>query len=402
MSLDLNKVAAQIEGMAESLKAEQQDRESRLRHALETLRLKSNDVSSLRKKIEGSKTTWLVAGITNELSGSHKPVPCPPDFVVIAVDGSHIDVDRHTSARCYLINIGSVVLRYGQKPEAILHSEPKLYASEQDLTIVDPLGSGAQPVERDLLGIKRAVAECQALVELCEELPADMPALALLDGSLILWGLGGQTYPDYVRRELLENGFLQALDRLKESSQNKKLALASYISFPRSTDVVNALRVALCPYDPPDCDRNCPRSMSSSQKACEEVSGVQDSALFSRILEPGERSATFISRSSVVQKHYGDHEVRFFYLRGNEEIARVEFPLWVEERGLVDMLQALVIDQCHRGQGYPVALSEAHEQAVVTGADREQFQYLVELALSEKHLPTTTSVKSRSKRTKWI
>jgi len=269
-------------------------------------------------------------------------------------------------------------------------------------TIVDPLGSGAQPIERDLLGIKRAVAECQALVELCEELPPNIPALALLDGSLILWGLGGQAYPDYVRRELLENGFLQALNTLKESSQNKKLALASYISFPRSTDVVNALRVALCPYDPPDCDRNCSRSVPSSQRACEAVSGVQDSALFSKILEPGERSATFISRSSVVQKQYGDNEVRFFYVKTDEEIARVEFPRWVEERGLVDMLQALVLDQCRRGQGYPVTLSESHEQAVVTGADREQFQYLVELALSEKRLSTTTSAKSRSKRTKWI
>ncbi|MBM3155976.1 MAG: DNA double-strand break repair nuclease NurA [Chloroflexi bacterium] len=402
MSLDLNKVAAQIEGMAQSLKSEQQDRESRLGNALDTLRLKSADVASLRKKIENSKTTWLVAGLTNELSGRYKPVPCHPDFAVLAADGSHIDVDRHTSARCCLINIGSVVLRYGNKPDAMLRSEPMLYASEQDLTIVDPLGSGSQPIERDLLGIKRAVAECQALVELCEELPADMPALALLDGTLILWGLGGQAYPDYVRKELLENGFLQALDKLREIGRNKKLALASYISFPRSTDVVNALRVALCPYDPPDCDRNCPRSVPDSQRACEAVAGVQDSALFSRILEHGERSATFISRSSVVQKHYGENEVRFFYLKTDEEIARVEFPRWAEERGLVDMLQTLVLDQCRRGQGYPVALSEAHEQAVVTGADREQFQYLVELALSEKHLPTATSAKSRSKRTKWI
>src|SRR4030043_2055140 len=189
MSLDLNKVAAQIEGMAESLKAEQEDREDRLKHALEMFRLKSADIASLKKRIENSKTTWLVAGITNELSGSHKPVPCPPDFAIIAVDGSHIDVDRHSSARCCLINIGSVVLRYGQKPDAILHSKPALYASEQDLTIVDPLGSGAQPIERDLLGIKRAVAECQALVELCEELPPDMPALALLDGSPLMGGL---------------------------------------------------------------------------------------------------------------------------------------------------------------------------------------------------------------------
>jgi hypothetical protein len=400
MSLDLNQVAAQIEGMAAGLKAEQKEKEGHLSRALNVLRLKSGDLDSLRKRVESSKTTWLVAGIASELIGRHESISCPPDFAVIAVDGSHIDVDRHSSARCCLINIGSVVLRYGQNPDAMLRSQPALYAREQDLTISDPLSNDEQPLERELLGIKRTVAECQALAELCEEIPPDLPTLALLDGSLILFRLAGQ--PDYVSRELLENGYLKALNKIKEISKKKKLALASYISFPRSTEVVNALRVAVCPYDPPDCDRNCPRSVPASKMECEAVAGVQDSSIFSRILEPGERSATFISRSSVVQRHYGDNEVRFFYLRGDEEIARVELPRWVEERGLVDLVQALVLDQCRRGQGYPVALSEAHEQAVVTGADREQFQYLVELALSERHMPTTTSAKSRSKRTRWI
>jgi hypothetical protein len=402
MALDLNKVAAQIEGMAADLKAEQKDKEAHLSHALEILRIKSGDLDSLRKRIERSKTTWLVAGIIDELIGRYKPKMCPTDFAVIAVDGSHIDVDRHSAARCCLINIGSVVLRYGQKPDAMLRSLPTLYASERDLTIIDPLGSGAQPLERELLGIKRAVAECQALADLCEGLPPNLPVLALLDGSLIMWGLAGQAYPDYVKRELLENGFLQALNRIKEISQKSKVALASYISFPRSTEVVNALRVAVCPYDPPDCDRNCSRSAPSSKRDCDAVASVQDSAIFSRILEPGERSATFISRSSVVQRHYGEQEVRFFYLRGDEEIARVEFPRWVEDRGLIDLVHTVILDQCRRGQGYPVALSEAHEQAVVTGADRDHFQHLVELALSEKRLPTTTSAKSRSKRTRWI
>jgi len=400
MSLDLNQVAAQIEGMAAGLKAEQKEKEGHLSHALDVLRLKSGDLDSLRKRVETSKTTWLVAGIAGELIGRHGPISCPPDFAVIAVDGSHIDVDRHSAARCCLINIGSVLLRYGQKPDAMLSSRPALYASEQDLTIADPLSNNEQPLERELLGMKRTVAEIQALAELCEELPPDLPALALLDGSLILFRLAG--LPDYVSRELLENGYLKALNRIKDSSKKKKLALASYISFPRSTEVVNALRVAVCPHDPPDCDRNCPRSAPASKRECEAVAGLQDSSIFARILEPGERSATFISRSSVVQKHYGENEVRFFYLRGDEEIARVEFPRWVEERGLIDLVQALVLDQCRRGQGYPVTLSEAHEQAVVTGADREQFQYLVELALSEKHLSTTTSAKSRSKKTRWI
>lgn len=402
MSLDLTQVAAQIEGMAANLEAEEKDREDRLSHALDILRFQSADLDSLKRRIESNKTTWLVAGVTDELVERQQPLPCPPDFAVIATDGSHIDVDRHSAARCYLINIGSAVLRYGHNPDAILRSQPTLYASDQDLTIVDPLGSSEQTVEGGLLGIKRTVSECQALAELGAEVPSQLPTLALLDGSLILWGLAGQAYPDYIKRELLENGFLLALDRIKEVSPKAGLALASYISFSRSTEVVNMLRVAICPYDPPDCDRNCPRSLPSSKRKCDAVAGIRDRDLFSKLLEPGERSATFISRSSVVQNHYGEHEVRFFYLKADDEIARVEFPRGVEERGLVDLVHTFILDQCRRGQGYPVALSEAHEQAVVTSADRKHFQHLVELALTEKLLPTATSAKSRSKRTRWV
>ncbi|MEE8470565.1 MAG: DNA double-strand break repair nuclease NurA [Dehalococcoidia bacterium] len=402
MSLDLIQVAAQIESMAATLEADAQDSERRLNYALEIINSQSADLDPLRKKVENAKTTWLVAGIADGLGEHCQPPPCPPDFAVIASDGSHIDVDRHSVARCCLINVGSVVLRYGQEPDAVLRSRPTLYAGHEELTIVDPLSSDEQRVEGALLGMKRAVSECLALAELAEEVPHQLPVLALLDGSLILWGLAGQAYPNYVKKELLDDGLLPALDKMHESSRKTDLAVASYVSATRSPEVVNALRVAICPHDPPDCDRHCPQSLPSSKRQCEVVAGVLDRSIFARLLKPGERSATFISRSSVVQKHYGKHEVHFFYLRTDDEVARVEFPRWVEERNLVGLLHTLVLDQCRRGHGYPVALSESHEQAVLNSADREQFQHLIELALTERRLPTETSAKSRSKRIRWI
>jgi len=133
------------------------------------------------------------------------------------------------------------------------------------------------------------------------------------------------------------------------------------------------------------------------------VAGVQDRELFSDILGQGERSALFISQSSIVQKHYGVHQVYFFYMRVDDEIARVEIPRWVAmDNSLLELVHSLVLDQCQRGQGYPVALSEAHEKAVVTGADRENFWQLVESSLVEEHLPSPSSAKSQSKRTRWI
>jgi hypothetical protein len=387
--------------MVAKLKAGGEERQKRLQYALDVLSNKATELDSLKKKIASSKTTWLVAGLVDGLDRHYKPSSLPRQFTVIATDGSHIDVDRHRSTRCYLINIGTVVLHYSAQPDALLDSFPALYFGDEDLVIAPDGAKGReQPIEGVLLGIKRSVDECQQLAKLAAELPKGSSALALLDGSLILWGLAGQVYPDFVIESLLDRGFLSHLEEIRKLNIDKRLALASYISFPRSTDVVNALRVAICPYEPADCDRHC---STGDKRDCEAVAGVQDRELFINLLGQGERSALFISQSSIVQKRYGEHQVYFFYLRVGDEIARVEIPRWAAtDESLLNLAHNLVLDQCRRGHGYPVALTEAHEKAVVTAADREQFWQLVESLMVEEKLPTPTSAKSQSKRTRWV
>jgi len=397
--LDLTKVAAQVGGMVARLKDARKERQEHLQNALDVVSNEAIDLDDLKRKIAASKTTWLVADLVDSLASHYGVPPTPTEFTIIATEGSHIDVDRQRSTRCYLINIGSAIIHYGAEPSATLDSFPSLYSGDEDLVIVPPGVKGReQPIEGTLLGIKRAVEECRQLARLAAELPAGSSSLALLDGSLILWGL--EAYPEFVTEALLVNGFLRCLDDLRKLNNGKRVALASYISFPRSTDVVNALRVALCPHEPADCDRYC---SANQTRDCDAVAGVRDRELFLNLLDGGERSPLFISQSSIVQKHYGYHQVYFFYLRVGDEIARVEIPRWVAtDEGLLNLVHALVLDQCQRGQGYPVALSEAHEQAVVTGADRENFWQLVESSMVEEHMPTLSSAKSFSKRTRWV
>jgi len=387
--------------MAETLKVYYKDKVQRLAAALDMVRCYS-DTIALTDKLERSKITWLAARPTSHLGRCFPPTACPSDYLALACDGSHIDSDRHSPARCYLINIGSVVLRYGENPDAIMHSQPLLYANEDDLTITDPEGSTEQPVQGNILGIKRSISESLALVNMATEHATQLPTIALLDGSLILWGLTGKQYPDYVKLTMLQNGLLPVLDRFKEISNNSELVIASYISTPQSTEVVNLLRLVLCPHDSPNCDLHCPRNDGLSYRACQVLSGIRDRDIFSAILNPGERSATFISRSSIVLDSYEEHQICFFYLQTEEEVARVEFPVWIEERGRTDLLHSLILDQCRRGHSYPIALSESHEQAVVSTVDREQFRQLVETTLEEQNVVVTTSSKSKSKRTRWI
>ncbi|MBE9512691.1 MAG: DNA double-strand break repair nuclease NurA [Chloroflexi bacterium] len=400
MPLDLDKVFPQVGGMIARMKAESTERRKRLQQALDILHAQASNLSNLTRKIASSKTTWLIAGPVDELDQHYEPPSVPSEFAIAATDGSHIDVDRHKSTRCYLINIGAVVLQYGSSPSATLDSFPNLYSGDEEL-VITPAGvkGREQPVEGTLLGIKRSVDECCHLAKLAAELPAGIPSLALIDGSLILWGL--EAYPEFVTEALLVKGFLSYLSNIEKLNNNsRKIALASYISFPRSTEVVNTLRVAICPRDILDTDQHC---KDCETRECDAVAGIRDRELFLNLLRPGERSARFISRSKIVEKHYREHEVYFFYLRVDDEIARVEIPRWVAmDNNRLGLVHSLVLDQCQRGQGYPVALSEAHEQAVVTGADRENFWQLVESSLVDEHLPSLSSAKSRSKRTRWV
>jgi len=396
MSLDLSRVVKQISEMVARLQVGRQERLERISHAVDILRIQSDKLDSLKKKIALSKTTWLVAEPVEALDQHILPPATHRDFTVIATDGSHIDVDRHHAASCYLINIGSVLLHYGTKPDAFLDSRPVVYSDDVDLVISSSDKLREVSIEGNLLGVKRSVEECRRLAELLRELPTGSIAMGLMDGSLILWNL--EAYPEFVTEALLDRGFLAYLDEIYRLAKDRQVVIASYISFPRSTDVINALRVAICPREFVDSDR----CNTCTSRECYRISGVHDRDLFSQILEPGERSALFISPSKI-QKRYGRHLVYFFYLRLNGEIARVEVPRWVaEDKAKMDIVHTLVLDQCRRGHGYPVALSEAHEKAVVTGVDRDNFWRMVDESLVEEHLPIIESGKSRSKRTRWI
>jgi len=398
LSLDLTRVAGQVISMISGLKDAREERKKRLQFALDTVSSPAIDLDDLKRKIAASRTTWLVADLVEGLDQRYTAPPTPTDFTVMGSDGSHIDVDRHHSTRCYLINIGSAVITYGNAPDASLTSSPRLYSDDKDLVISPPGGGREQPVEGTILGIKRSVEECRQMVDLAAGMPDGSSGLALLDGTLILWGL--EAYPEFVTEALLTDVLLRCLDDMKKLNSHKQLAIASYISFPRSTDVVNVLRVAICPHDVVDSDRLC---KSCTSRECEKVAGVRDRDLFLNLLESGERSALFISPSKIVRECYREHRVYFFYLKAEDEVARVEIPQWVaENETLLNLTHSLVLDQCRRGHGYPVVLSEAHEQAVVTGADRENFWELVESSLVAEKMPSPTSAKSFSKRTRWV
>ena len=403
MPFDLGEIALQLDQAARRLVNTRNDRHLRLESLLDAASRVERGVAEAATYAP-SERPYLAAQVTESLVGSYGDPVSPQDWCVASVDGSHIDVDRHLPVTCFLVNLGGCVLRYGSDPDATLFSQAHLATERADLYLPDPYNPAQEePVSGALLGLVRTVMELERLSEVASELPGDLPALALVDGSLVLWGLSGQGYRPFVRDAIVRDRFLKALDKFKDLSQSRPVTLAAYVSLPRSTEVVNAIRRGLCPHDSARCRQDC-GNRRSVVSPCDLANDFLDRELFQRLLSPGWRSPVYRTASSVPRENYGDdQQVNFYYLNVGEEIARVEVPEWVaREKQLLDLGHSLILDQCRRGQGYPVAISEAHEQAVVRGTDRRLFKEMVSQSLEREGLSALGSEKDRSKRTPWV
>jgi hypothetical protein len=384
--LDLRQCQRQIDQLVTERLEQQEDYSLRLERGLAAMRQAEADWAALQRKIVASRTTWLVAELTQGLTTARPVADAVRPLAVVAADGSQIFPDRHEIASCYLLNLGLIALYYGTGERPILRNEPHLYYKDDDLY---PRIAGRQSsISPELVGMKRTVMEAEALVGLAAQAQdKGYPVVALSDGTLILWSLEGY-FPE-VKQEFLA-GFLGALAEFRQ----RGIPCAGYISQPGATEVVGALRVAICPEAAPNCDR-CPYR-DQAELPCDAVAGLTDAVLFSRLLQEGEYSPRFLSCSKILHE-YGEQRIAFCYLNVGEEIVRLEFPDWLSE-GQLRQLLAAAYDQAKKGGGYPVALAEAHEQAVVRAAEREAFYRLLGKRLVEKGVRAQVSYKSLRKR----
>ena len=402
MPLDLGRTVLQLDQVSQDLHRTYQDRRGRLDALLSSAR----DVRPADAVARTSTVTdrpFMAAQVTGSLLGGYAPTEPPSDWCAVSVDGSHIDVDRHLPVGCYLINLGGCVLTYGSQADARFFNQPSLAADPGDLYLTDPSNPAREEaITGPLLGLLRTVRELQRLVEVVKELPPDMPTLALVDGTLVLWGLSGQSYPPFVRNHLLHEGLLPTLEELRLLAQHRPITLAAYVSLPRTTEVANAIRSCLCPHTLERCRESCSHRRALVPP-CNAATGFLDREIFRESLSPGMRSPVYRTNPAAAQEYYGEQQVHFYYLNVGEEIARVEVPRWVaQDEKLLALGHSLLMEQCRRGQGYPVAVSEAHQQAVVNGMDRQLFKQMVNETLERQGLPTYTSEKERSKATPWL
>lgn len=321
------------------------------------------------------KAPWLLPtwqGTLNEFCSNEKKID---SYRVLAIDGSQIYPDRHQGTSCYLINIGTVVLTYGlQGKSVVFDSQPSVFVNEED-------DYEMQEASTEIVNCKRQELEFYEGIQASKQFYTDeVPFVFLFDGSLIFWHLESK---DMQLKHTFLGRYLASLYQL----QQNKILTAGYISLPKNKELINLLRLQLCNFNFDACE------------AYKDVDPLVDTNIAHFFLKPFTRSIIFKNHAKICELYPEQLHPHFFYLHVGTEIGRVEIPAWIAaDQTHVDLISRILIDQSIKGRGYPVALAEAHEQAVIKGPDREFFYQLINKIGFERNQQVHMSQKSIKKR----
>ncbi|MBD0268347.1 MAG: DNA double-strand break repair nuclease NurA [Cyanobacteria bacterium Co-bin8] len=428
--LDLMKIAQQMRGISEHLTQEAEAARRRVIIANQLMERATEHQSTLLEQWEQwcDRIGFAVAQPIEPLHTRVALQAAPEAHTVLATDGSQIAPSHHEIAYCYLLNIGRIVLHYGQSRYPLLDSLPEVVYRPEDLYMSRQWGISTE----EWMGHRRTVAEAVVLGELAKalrreereeiwgaegqysldfsstpqpprspapshppsypstDLPSHPPTLALVDGSLIYWFL--DQLPAEARDHILPP-ILEGWEQLRQL----RIPLVGYLSASRSGEALNFLRLEACPYEQPDCTTHCGGQTDTAP--CQVFSPLKDATYWATALEPGQRGPLWQSSAPILD-HYGEHRIFFCYVHVGAEVARVEMPAWVvEDAELLETALQLTLTQVQKGYGYPVALAEAHNQAVVRGGDRTRFFALLEREMIRAGLKNVgTSYKEARKR----
>lgn len=268
----------------------------------------------------------------------------PMSYTICGVDGSQIYPDRHSGLWAYLINTATVVFSYDTISSVSYKAVP-------EVGIGGPLSS----LTPDMINGLRTEREFAAGRAWALETTGSNRTV-LFDGALIFWHL-------LAKEPAIKHRFLTSYCTLLRDIMATGVRCASYISAPNARELLQLLEWYA---------RR--KGIPLSKDMLEELA---DSDLLELVLKPGETTPLFEHRFAIAELYGPELTPHFFYLNTGYEIARIEILRPTAEPAALSALVSIICDQNAKGDGYPIALAEAHEHAVVRAADREFFEMAV-------------------------
>ncbi|KKP24527.1 MAG: hypothetical protein SZ59_C0002G0373 [candidate division TM6 bacterium GW2011_GWF2_28_16] len=415
--LDKNKLYLQIKKNAQKLFSD-------FTQEFDLAKKKWQEIScdiNFKNKVEFSHASFLTPTWLGNLNDKFKIDNKIFNYSILSVDGSQVYPDRNISgANCCLINIGSCLIKYNNTGSSVkIGSEPLLFLLDDLFEHAIP---SKDPGSSDLVDLKREELELLNLLNITLEQNID---IAFVDGTVIFWFL--ESKPEEVK-----NLFLNLYLNILQKFYDQKKIIAGFISFPKSKELINLIKIGLCKYDYADCiacykiynnkafdkvdsttqqaaalTTNAPFALSEVEgvaisknaQPCMLVDNLIDTKILRNFLNINERTTVFFSNSKIVDSYPDYLKPCFFYLNAGVEIVRIEtFKYIAQDEKLINLIASVALDQINKGLGYPVTLAQAHEAAVVKGPDREFFYNLLQKEALDQSRRLIYSQKSIKKR----
>lgn len=358
MALDYQKLREEIRKLGE--RAPEKDKEAKELRDEAKILLKdhASNIDELRDKVQraanSNKNLRCAIPVVEKLNATFALPAAPKKVTMIATDGSQINPNRHNALDYALVNVGAIVMKYGEvdAPEENILTE--LFYDDQLLNMTE----GTVATIRDL-------RERSFLATLAEN--QEKPVITFIDGGIELWIRElGMAETESFEKYLMILRKLYSIDAIT----------AGYVDKPGSSFVIKLLEIAKAK-DNELADLNNNRWLRR----------VNDRALFKDILGPGERSAIFQMQSPTTSKYEEELSIHFFFINTSlkdreSSIARIEVPKWVmKDAKMFNTLHWIIVDQCQimHNSNHPYLLTRADEIARVTREEHNQVDNMIAL-----------------------
>ncbi len=262
-----------------------------------------------------------------------------------SVDGSQIYSDKNYEIPLAVIQTSQILNRHTNDSDYKENTEAKIITPDEfESASVYSFGS-------EYVDARRFALECDSIIQLMK---AHYKPCVMLDGALILSHIN-------VLNRNIRDIYVRAITKLLEASEKMRTPVIGFIDTTMPRDITLMMHFLL--------------DLKKSK--------LSDTHLFSHLLW-GERTAAFLcdrddrrgEEARSVLDNYGKFrdQIAFFYMRVSNGLpARVEFPAWMYEEGMVDKIADIIRAECVIRGNYPDILMRAHEAALIKMNEHDLF-----------------------------
>jgi hypothetical protein len=313
---------------------------------------------------------------------------CIEGVTTVAVDGSQLQPWRDASIPVALVQVGFFINPHMRGRSYTKDVRIEVLAPDE---IMEAPGSedkdpDSYPYSEMQVTLRRYLLEVETLCSQMEQCanarrlgdPVHSPVF-FFDGSLVV--SFALTMPNPYRDRYIAS----ALSLLRTSEQ-LRVPLIGYIDTTYARDMITMLRRL---------------DALEAQPTLRETKNIHDALLWQGKLQWGDRTPAMIcARGDILESYEAYREsVAFCYLQttSRRPPARLEFPRWMLDDGILEPVLDVVRAEAIAGNGYPYAIETADAVSVITMQDRDEFYAQFQTFVEKQGVKFTFSNKSISK-----